>query len=185
MVRDFFSKLLSSEISSFVRISVTVASLYPEVVSAEYCLYDCRGTIVGLEQVPLLDAERDPQRLVPARQSQRQPRVRQCAACCRHSLGVAKRSILSSSPTTGSREDAARLGCYGSCHPIGAQLGCREGRGRGAHGNGTPTNRKSASDYLSQNSGPTSQPSDRQWDCNCISGCRSVVGEAGYRGCLR
>jgi hypothetical protein len=26
MVRDFFSKLLSSEISSFVRISVTVAS---------------------------------------------------------------------------------------------------------------------------------------------------------------
>jgi hypothetical protein len=30
-----------------------------------------------------------------------------------------------------------------------------------------------------------SQPSDRQWDCNCISGCRSVVGEAGYRGCFR
>jgi len=36
-------KLLSSEISSFVRISVTVTSLYPEVVSAEYCLHDCRG----------------------------------------------------------------------------------------------------------------------------------------------
>jgi len=35
MVRDFFSKLLSSEISSFVRISVTVASLYPEVVTQE------------------------------------------------------------------------------------------------------------------------------------------------------
>jgi hypothetical protein len=64
MVRDFFSKLLSSEISSFVRISVTVASLYPEVVSAEYCLHDCRGAIVGLEQVPL-DAERDPQRPCP------------------------------------------------------------------------------------------------------------------------
>ena len=31
----------------------------------------------------------------------------------------------------------------------------------------------------------TSQPSDRQWDCNCICGCRSVMGEAGYRGCLR
>jgi ABC-type uncharacterized transport system substrate-binding protein len=35
MVRDFFSKLLISEISSFVKISVTIASLYPEVVSAE------------------------------------------------------------------------------------------------------------------------------------------------------
>jgi len=52
MVRDFFSKLLSSEISSFVRISVTVASLYPEVVSAEYCLHDCRGAIVGLNKCP-------------------------------------------------------------------------------------------------------------------------------------
>src|SRR5262245_17537288 len=29
MVRDFFSKLLRREISSFVRISVTVAPLYP------------------------------------------------------------------------------------------------------------------------------------------------------------
>jgi ABC-type uncharacterized transport system substrate-binding protein len=35
MVLDFFSKLLISEISSFVKISVTIASLYPEVVSAE------------------------------------------------------------------------------------------------------------------------------------------------------
>src|SRR5262245_66125167 len=64
MVRDFFSKLLSSEISSFVRISVTVASLYSEVVSAECCLHDCRGAIVGLEQVPI-DAERDRARAVP------------------------------------------------------------------------------------------------------------------------
>ena len=43
---------------------ITVASLYPEVVSDEYCLHDCRGAIVGLEQVPL-DAERDPPRPYP------------------------------------------------------------------------------------------------------------------------
>jgi len=36
----------------------------PEVVSAEYCLHDCRGAIVGLEQVPI-DAERDRARAVP------------------------------------------------------------------------------------------------------------------------
>src|SRR5512133_2065506 len=119
MVRDFFSKLLSSEISSFVRISVTVASLYPEVVSAEYCLHDCRGAIVGLEQVPI-DAERDRARAVPE--------VQICAieihsAHTRSSVAASARAAmrnllltlawsgkavhLSSSPRTGSREDAA------------------------------------------------------------------------------
>jgi hypothetical protein len=48
------------------------------------------------------------------------------------------------------------------------------GRGRGAHGNGTPTNGKSARDSTA-----TSQPSDGQWDCNFIWGCRSVLREAG------
>jgi hypothetical protein len=50
MVRDFFSKLLSSEISSFVRISVTAASLYPGFVSAEYCLHDYAARSSGLNK---------------------------------------------------------------------------------------------------------------------------------------
>jgi hypothetical protein len=38
MVRDFFSKLLRREISSFVRISVTVAPRYPVVAGISRCL---------------------------------------------------------------------------------------------------------------------------------------------------
>jgi hypothetical protein len=70
--------------------------------------------------------------------------------------------------------------------PIGAPLGRREGRDRGAHGNGTPKLTESQQVATSPKTpAATSQPSDRQWDCNRISGCRSVVGEAGYRGYLR
>jgi len=36
-------------------------------------------------------------------------RVRQSAACCQHSPGVAKRSMSNPSPRTGPREDAAGL----------------------------------------------------------------------------
>src|SRR5262249_6083604 len=117
MVRDFFSKLLSSEISSFVRISVTVASLYSEVVSAEYCLHDCRGAIVGLEQVRI-DAERDRARAVPEvyicaieiHSARTRSSVEASArAAMRNSLPTlawrGKAVHLSSSPTTGSRED--------------------------------------------------------------------------------
>jgi hypothetical protein len=129
MVRDFFSKLLSSEISSFVRISVTVASLYPEVVSAEYCLHDCRGAIVGLEgaivgleQVPI-DAERDRARAVPEfhicaieihSARTRSSVAASARAAMRNLLPTlawsGKAVHLSSSPRTGSREDSAGLG---------------------------------------------------------------------------
>src|SRR5262245_8426254 len=122
MVRDFFSKLLSSEISSFVRISVTVASLYPEVVSAEYCLHDCRGAIVGLEQVPI-DAERDRARAVPEVQicaiEIHSAHTRSSVAASAHAamrnllptLAWSGKAVhLSSSLRTGSREDAAGLG---------------------------------------------------------------------------
>src|SRR5262245_2444306 len=107
MVRDFFSKLLSSEISSFVRMSVTVASLYPEVVSDEYCLHDCRGAIVGLEQVPL-DAERDPQRPYPLVVAASAPRA--AVRSLLPTLAWSGKAVhLSSSPRTRSREDAAGL----------------------------------------------------------------------------
>src|SRR5262249_35463047 len=120
MVRDFFSKLLSIEISSFVRISVTVASLYPEVVSAKYCLHDCRVAIVGLKQVPI-DAERDRARAVPEVHicaiEIHSARTRSVAASGRaamHNLlptvaWSGKAVHLSSSPRTGSREDAVGL----------------------------------------------------------------------------
>jgi hypothetical protein len=122
MVRDFFSKLLSSEISSFVRISVTVASLYPEVVSAEYCLHDCRGAIVGLEQVPI-DAERDRARALPEfhicaieihSARTRSSVAASARAAMRNLLPTlawsGKAVHLSNSPRTGSREDSAGLG---------------------------------------------------------------------------
>jgi hypothetical protein len=59
--------------------------------------------------------------------------VRQSAACCQHSLGVAKRSMRSPGPRTGPREDAAgsleasRLS--GSCHPHRCSVGLQEGAG--------------------------------------------------------
>src|SRR5262249_48437403 len=143
MVRDFFSKLLSSEISSFVRISVTVASLYSEVVSAEYCLHDCRGAIVGLEQVPI-DAERDRARAVPEVyicaieiHSARSSVAASARAAMRNSLPTlawsGKAVHLSSSPRTGSRQDAAEGGggAKGPAQAPPSRLTCAAGGRRG------------------------------------------------------
>ena len=80
---------------------ITVASLYPEVVSDEYCLHDCRGAIVGLEQVPI-DAERDRARAVPE--------VHICAIEIRSAR--TRSSVAASARAAAGLEGASRLpGC--------------------------------------------------------------------------
>ncbi len=163
-----------------------MASLYPEVVSAEYCLHDCRGAIVGLEgaivgleQVPI-DAERDRARAVPEfhicaieihSARTRSSVAASARAAMRNLLPTlawsGKAVHLSSSPRTGSREDSAGLGGASRLPGVLSWAAGRDGVAARAVTAHQLTESQQAT-TSPKTPAATSQPSDGQWDCNFI-----------------
>jgi hypothetical protein len=114
---------------------------------------DCRGAIVGLEPVPI-DAERDRARAVPRSTS---------VPSKQRPYSLISRSVS-------------------ACSNAQLAANTRWAAGRARSRRTVTTHQLTESQQATtspKTPAATSQPSDGQWDCNFIWGCRSPLREAG------